>query len=216
MLQTFVSKLAPLLRFRRALRVTLWSYLRTQFCVPSTRRGSPSCRRICSWHRGSEGVGREIQPPRVPGSISYLQVLKSCFHLFRQVSLGQHSSKHITSFWPISYVRNLLSLCCRHRRTEHSTLFEADGCGTGEIKNLRNIVATGSAGTSKMIFHRLPTTHSLVPVDNQVTYIFFVKFMVSNDFFMGGVATYIVIIIIKYRKGGWTSTHWCRTPTLAR
>ena len=37
-----------------------------------------------------------------------------------------------------------------------------------EIKKLRNIVATDSAGSSEMTFHSLPTTYSLVPVDNQV------------------------------------------------
>jgi len=36
-----------------------------------------------------------------------------------------------------------------------------------EIKKLRNILATDSAGTFEMIFHRVPTTYSLVPVDNQ-------------------------------------------------
>ena len=41
-----------------------------------------------------------------------------------------------------------------------------------EIEKLRNIVATGSAGTSKMTVHRLPITYSLVPIDNQVTYYF--------------------------------------------
>jgi len=36
-----------------------------------------------------------------------------------------------------------------------------------EIEKLTNTLATGSAGTSKMIVHRSPITYGLVPVDSQ-------------------------------------------------
>ena len=83
-----------------------------------------------------------------------------------------------------------------------------------KIEKLRNIVDTGSARTSKMIVHRLPITYSLVPIGNQVTYIF--CNIDGFQLFLYGGCFYLVIIIIKYRGGGWTSTQWCRTPTLAR
>ena len=116
-------------------------------------------------------MGCEVSPTRALNLLNILQLLSLVFTYFVKfhiVSLGQCSSKHIR-MWPISYVRHLLSLCCRHRRTEHSALKEQiAGVTVEEIKKLRNIVATDSAGSSEMTFHSLPTTYSLVPVDNQV------------------------------------------------
>ena len=60
------------------------------------------------------------------------------------------------------------------------------------------VEATGSAGTSKMIIHRMPTTYSLVPIDNQVTSIF----CNIDDFqqYLYGWCFYLVIIISNIER----------------
>ena len=69
---------------------------------------------------------------------------------------------------------------------ELNTLLLSSRCwGTGEeIKKLRNTVATDSAGSSEMMFHRLPTTYSLVPVDKQVTCIDGFQLFRNGGFFI--------------------------------
>ena len=110
--------------------------------------------------------------PRESNLFHIYKLFKSCFTYFVKFqigSVGQCLSKYlrIISLGPISYIRNLLSLCCRDRRTERSALEKQMARGTEE-----EIEATGSAGTSKMINYHSPITYNLVPIDNQVTYYF--------------------------------------------
>ena len=122
-------------------------------------------------------MGRENSPARALNLFHIFKLVILAFTYFVKfhiVSLVQCSSKHIRikSVGLISCVRHLLRLCCRHRRPEHLFFRGRSLVAVEEIKKLRNIVATGSAGISEMILYRLPITHSLVPIDNQVTYIF--------------------------------------------
>ena len=63
---------------------------------------------------------------------------------------------------------------------------------------VEEVEVTGSAGTSKMIIHCLPTTYILVPIDNQVTYIF----CNIDDFqlYLDGWCFYLVIIISNIER----------------
>ena len=63
---------------------------------------------------------------------------------------------------------------------------------------VEEVEVTGSAGTSKMIIYRLPYIYSLVPIDNQVTYIF----CNIDDFqlYLDGWCFYLVIIISNIER----------------